>query len=177
MVLYKILALLLVLSPITIYSDILYFPYSFLGMTLFFLSSLFSYKNYFPFCDFLFWSFSTLTIITQKPISYQLILNIFILYQYLTLYVSNPKLHITIFIGILLSLIGLIFPETTFISIVLLAFIISVDVLITKKNKTNTAHNLSQNLSDEHQNRIIPLEIHEQQEQDHVIPLYTEEQN
>ncbi|MGL5955308.1 MAG: hypothetical protein ACRC0X_01690 [Brevinema sp.] len=174
MSLYKIIAVLLMISPITIYNSYLYFPYSFLGMTLFFLSSLYSDQNNFLTWDFLFWSFSTLTIISQKPISYQFILHLFILYQYLILYITIKKLYGIIFIGILLSIMSIIIPEGALINMFLLAFVISIEMM---KKKEKTYIELSQPLSEEQQNCIIPLESHEQQEQDHVIPLYPEEQN
>ncbi len=133
MFLCRILAILLTSSPITIYVSDIYFPYSFLGMTLFFLTSIFFPKDYFPIVDFLFWAFSILAIISNKPISYQFILHTFVVYQYFLLSVQMPKMNYLLFVGIVLHFVSVFVPVALIANIILLAFIMLIYYLTTRK--------------------------------------------
>jgi len=158
----------------------IYFPYSFLGLTLFFLVMLFSSKKNFPIIDFYLWGFSFLCILLHKPISYQLFLAFFILYQYLIFYIkgSSKFSNFLIFLGLILTTISPFIPIVTIINILFLSLVIILDHRSNRKKTSNKQSEQNFDLDEEDDLEIIiPLVSSDYlaQEKEYVIPIPDEE--
>ncbi len=119
MFIYKILAVLLMAPTITISTDALYFPYSFLGLTLFLLTSVFTRKNFFPALDLMFWFFGAVFVITHQALSYRFLIYIFVIYQYINLYIISHQRFLIM--GIILSFAAIMLPAVNSANMILLA--------------------------------------------------------
>ena len=187
MFIYKLIGILLLCSPITVVTTNSYFPYSYLGLTLYFLATIFSNKEYPPMIDLLLWIFCSLCIFTQKPISYQIGLALFIIYHYIIAYIySQSKLvPLLICIGIIFSGSFLIFTlPLPFLQIINSLLLILTMIINHKKNKKIKKLSPSFDSDTEEYETtletLIPLKNIEDtenliQELDYVIPLENKE--
>lgn len=171
MLLYKILGIILTISPISIQNVYLYFPYSFLGITLFLLASLFDSKKRVPIFDILIWFSCLFSIYFKKPLSYHLFTVIFICYQYFYLAILLKKNYQTFFIclGLLINCVAIYQPILTIASLSVLAFLF-ISSYKTKKTKK------FRDISIEIKNTTIPLFTDHTtiEELEHVIPNHKE---
>lgn len=169
---YKILGILLMGSPITIITPELYFPYSFLGLTLVLFTVIFS-SHIFPIIDCLFWGFCILSIISYKPLSYQIFTSFFICYQYFLIIIRfSPKIgSFWVGLGLILCVSSLGMPFMQIFSVLLLVVILVVfNRRMPSKIPIHQEH-IFETPPQDHQNIIIPLEEKPQeQESDYVIP-------
>ena len=122
---YKIVGILLTLSPISIHNDYFYFPYSFLGITLYFLVVLFERKAMVPILDILLWLACAFSILSQKPMSYHLFIIFYTCYQFLYLFTffQHPMITLVLMMGLIISCIGIFIPLFQLISLGLLAIL------------------------------------------------------
>ena len=183
MFIYKLIGILLISSPITVITASTYFPYSYLGLTLYFLATLFSHKEHPPIIDLLIWSFCSLCILTQKPISYQIGLSLFMIYHYIIAYIYSPSkiTPLLIWFGIIFSGFSLIFTlQLPFLQIFNSVLLVLIMIVNHKKNKKiKTRSPIFGSDADEYQTileTLIPLKNVEDtesiiQELDYVIPL------
>ncbi len=178
---YKILAVLLTASPVTMSSEAFYFPYSFLGLTLFFLTSLFTRKAFFPALDCVFWFFAIVFIFTRQELAYNFLIYLFVLYQYINLYVISHQRFLAV--GIAASFAAMAFPIISPVNIALLAVFMA--VLKRGAKRKITAEPIERYLYDliipNHDDtpqidndEIIPHKD-EQKETDYVIPSTQED--
>lgn len=184
MIFYKILAMFLIGSPITILTPHIFFPYSYLGLVLFFLADWFSYKPFFPIINCLFLCFCTLAMVIHKPMSYQLMISIFVIVQYINFSITIPKLNSIFYIGMFLSLISMFNPIVFLFNTFLLGFTLSIYYII-KRKKTLKSSKKTENKTfdleetdndiDQLNEQIIPTEMLQNQELDYVIPISTDE--
>ncbi len=187
MFIYKLIGILLISSPITVVTTYSYFPYSYLGLTLYFLATIFSHKEYPPIIDLLLWIFCSLCILTKKPISYQIGLTLFMIYHYIIAYIySLSKLTpLLIWLGIVFSGFSLVFtlqlPVLQIINSLLLVLIMGINY---KKNKKKPKKSpiFGSDTEEYHTTleTLIPLKNIEDtesltQELDYVIPLKDKE--
>ena len=187
MFIYKLIGILLISSPITVVTSYNYFPYSYLGLTLYFLATIFSHKDFPPIIDLLFWIFCSLCIFTQKPISYQIGLALFMIYHYIVTYIySQSKLTpVLIWLGIIFSVFSLVFTlQLPFLQIINSLLLILTMIINHKKNKKIKTQSPNFGSDTEEYNTIletlIPLKNIEDtesliQELEYVIPLKDKE--
>lgn len=187
MFIYKLIGILLISSPIVVVTTSTYFPYSYLGLTLYFLATLFSNKEYPPVIDLLIWFFCSLCIFTQKPISYQIGLSLFMIYHYIIAYIySKSKLTpLLIWFGIILSGFSLTFTISfPFLQLINSLLLMLIMIINHKKNskKQNQSPVFGSDTEEYHTilETLIPLKTIENteniiQELDYVIPLENQE--
>ncbi|MDK2818495.1 MAG: hypothetical protein KFW21_03485 [Spirochaetota bacterium] len=179
MFIYKLIGILLISSPITVMTEYSYFPYSYLGLTLYSIVRLFSYKGYPPVVDLLLWGFCSLCIFIQKPISYQIGLALFMIYNYMIIYISSKFtiIPLLIFLGIILSFFTLIFtlkmPILPIINSLLLGIIMIVNHKKNNHKQLDLVINPQKSEYSTTIDTLIPLQSSNNliQEQEYVIPL------
>lgn len=175
MFIFRIIGLLLTMSPISFETNTFFFPYSFLGLTLYFLAFIFDDKksDTFKTILLLLWSLCFYYILVQQSFIYQIGLAIFVLADFYLKGLSNEKGSIIAFIGIILCCVGFLFPVFLIISLVF-SSIFDMYTHINTKRKTNSTcstSNLSVSTMDINEDMIINTENSIQEgDDDQIIP-------
>jgi len=172
--LFQLFGLILSASPISIYNEYIYFPYSILGFTLYFLTIILDQDSYSisSIIDIVVWFGIGICIILQKPISYNFILSFFLIFHY-SVNIMKGSFNINYYLmilGVISSLVGIFIPFITNINFILLVISLILQQYYNKKT-LKTKLIIQTQIPDEIYNINIPLNLDSiPQEEDFVIP-------
>ncbi|MGL4387879.1 MAG: hypothetical protein ACRCTJ_00605 [Brevinema sp.] len=179
---FKILGLILSLSPIVFNHQDYFLPYSFFGMTMYVLALLFGdEENEFQKLIFaVYWSISFYYILVSSPLLYHIICLFMLISYFIFQGLRTEKHSILSIVGIISTTIGMFIPIATMIGILIATIIEILSLVCLKKNRKYSQPiliediPLEQNIEEifQAENLSISLIIEEKkaEERDYVIP-------